>query len=63
MYKVILQFHDEKTLRLMQPGDTADWTDEDRIKKAVERGLIEEIKEPKKEPEAEEKPKAKAKKK
>ena len=55
MHKVLIQFYDANTLRLMPVGSVVDWTDPDRIKSAVKRGLIEEIKE--------EKPKAPAKKK
>lgn len=60
MYKVIQQFHDAKSLQLITVGSVIDWDDKDRIQSALERGLIEEIKEEKK---AEPKKKATAKKK
>lgn len=60
MYKVIQQFHDAKSLQLITVGSIIDWDDKDRIQSALERGLIEEIKEEKK---AEPKKKATAKKK
>lgn len=60
MYRVLLQFHDDKSLQLVTVGSIIDWDDKDRIKAAIERGLIEEIKEEKK---AEPKKKASAKKK
>lgn len=60
MYKVIQQFHDAKSLQLITVGSVIDWDDKDRIKSALERGLIEEIKEEKAEAETkEEKPKKK----
>lgn len=59
MYKVIKMFHDAKSLRLMPEGMTLDWTDEERIKSALDRGLIEEVKEKKTEAKKEEKPKPK----
>lgn len=60
MYKVIQQFHDAKSLQLVTVGSIIDWDDKDRIQSAIERGLIEEIKEEKK---AEPKKKTTAKKK
>lgn len=60
MYRVIQQFHDAKSLQLITVGSVIDWDDKDRIKSALERGLIEEIKEEKK---AESKKKTTAKKK
>lgn len=59
MYKVIETFHDAKSLRLMPEGMIIDWTDEERIQSALDRGLIEEVKEKKAEAKKEEKPKAK----
>lgn len=47
MYKVIQQFHDAKSLQLVTVGSIIDWDDKDRIQSALERGLIEEIKEEK----------------
>ena len=55
MYRVIKQFHDAKTFRLYPVGEIIVWDDADRIKSAIERGLIEEVEE--------KKPKATAKKK
>lgn len=56
MYKVIQAFHDQNTMELMTVGTVVDWTDEKRIKAALDRGLIEEIK-PKEEPKAMPEPK------
>lgn len=47
MYKVIQQFHDAKSFQLVTVGSIIDWDDKDRIQSALERGLIEEIKEEK----------------
>lgn len=55
MYRVIKQFHDAKTFRPYPVGEIIVWDDADRIKSAIERGLIEEVEE--------KKPKATAKKK
>lgn len=44
MYKVIQTFHDAQTCQLMTVGAVIEWEDADRIKAALERGLIEEIK-------------------
>ncbi len=57
MYKVIQAFHDAKSLQLYTIGSFVDWDDKDRIQSALERGLIEEIKEAKTEKKAEPKPK------
>lgn len=62
MYKVIQAFHDAKSLQLYTIGSTVDWDDKDRIQSALERGLIEEIKEVKTEKKAESTKKAIAKK-
>ena len=55
MYRVLQQFYDAQSLKLIAVGTVVDWTDADRIKSALDRGLIEEVKT--------EKPKAPAKKK
>lgn len=62
MYKVVQQFHDAKSLQLVTVGSIIDWDDKERIQSALERGLIEEIKEAKTEKKAEPKKKAPAKK-
>lgn len=55
------QFHDAKSLRVLPEGAIIEWEDADRIQSALDRGLIEEIKEKKAEPKKEEpKPKKKA---
>lgn len=56
MYRVIQQFYDAKSLQLMAEGSLIEWTDEDRIKAAVDRGLIEEVKPAKAEAKTEPKP-------
>lgn len=58
MFKVIQQFHDAQSLQFFTVGSVIDWDDKDRIKAALERGLIEEIKEAKTEKKAEPKKKA-----
>lgn len=49
MYKVLQPFYDVKTLKPVAEGDVLDWTDADRIQRALDNGLIEEIKPEKKE--------------
>lgn len=62
MFKVIQTFHDAKSLQLYTVGSVVDWDDPEQIKSALDRGLIEEIKEAKTEKKAEPKPKKVAKK-
>ena len=45
MYKVLQPFNDAVTLELMEAGMIIDWDDPVRIKSAIKRGLIEEVKE------------------
>lgn len=46
-YKVLQSFHDAKSMGLVPAGSLVDWNDEERIKAALDRGLIAEIKKPK----------------
>lgn len=46
-YKVLQSFYDAKSMGLVPSGSLVDWDDKERIKAALDRGLIAEIEKPK----------------